>query len=163
MKITSEEQRSLQAQATDRYILELSLKAVTDQLNNLVADCTDATGKPHCLVGVVRASIRLNIKFEGKKMEDFNLQDAAGTFNRGFPTATRDWDNTVKHTLVYAGFYGSVEWEEETSTYHGKITHTEDDGGYTSFTPLASYESGTLEGLREAFQEAVNDLICLTN
>ncbi len=60
----------------------------------------------------------------------------------------------MKDTMSYKGYYGSVHYNDEDHVFHGKIEF---------IRSLVSYEGKDVEGLRQAFEEAVDDYLELCN
>ncbi len=56
----------------------------------------------------------------------------------------------MNNVLQYKGFWTKVNYEEETSTFWGKLEDIED---------LVSFESNTIEGLKKEFRDAVKEHI----
>lgn len=54
--------------------------------------------------------------------------------------------------MKYRGHFGSTEYSHADAVYHGKLMYIRD---------LVSYESEDAEGLKEAFEEAVDDYFVL--
>ncbi len=52
--------------------------------------------------------------------------------------------------LKFKNYLGSVEYDEESETLHGKVFHVRD---------LITYEAETAKGLKKAFQDSVNDYL----
>ena len=52
--------------------------------------------------------------------------------------------------LKFKNYHGSIEYEEESETLHGKVLHVRD---------LITYEAETAKGLKKAFQDSVNDYL----
>lgn len=52
--------------------------------------------------------------------------------------------------MSYKSYYGSVHYSDEDRVFHGKIEF---------IRSLVSYEGGDVEGLRKAFEEAVDDYL----
>ena len=58
----------------------------------------------------------------------------------------------MKDMMTYKGYYGSVHYSDEDRVFHGKLE---------SIRGLVSYEGTDIEGLRRAFEEAVEDYLQL--
>jgi len=56
----------------------------------------------------------------------------------------------MNNVLQYKGFWTKVNYEEETSTFWGKLEDIED---------LVSFESNTIDGLKKEFRDAVEEHI----
>lgn len=56
----------------------------------------------------------------------------------------------MKDMMVYRGYYGSVHYSEQDHLFHGKLAF---------IRSLASYEGVDVDGLRLAFEEAVDDYL----
>lgn len=56
----------------------------------------------------------------------------------------------MKNILQYKGFWTKINYEEETSTFWGKLEDIED---------LVSFESDTIEGLKKEFRDSVDEHI----
>lgn len=56
----------------------------------------------------------------------------------------------MKDILKYKGFWSKVNYEEETSTFWGKLEEIED---------LITFESNTIEGLEQEFKDVVEEYI----
>ena len=56
------------------------------------------------------------------------------------------------NTISYKGFTGTVDFDEKSKTYSGKITNTDDN-------VLVLYEGATLGKLYEDFKSAVDDYV----
>ncbi len=56
----------------------------------------------------------------------------------------------MKDMMSYKGYHGSVHYSDEDRVFHGKIEF---------IRSLISYEGGDVEGLRKAFEEAVDDYL----
>ena len=52
--------------------------------------------------------------------------------------------------LKYKNYQGSIEYDEEGETLHGKVLHVRD---------LITYEAETAKGLKKAFHDSVNDYL----
>ncbi|MDE0333305.1 MAG: type II toxin-antitoxin system HicB family antitoxin [Nitrospinae bacterium] len=52
--------------------------------------------------------------------------------------------------MKYKNYHGSIEYDEESETLHGKVLHVRD---------LITYEAGTAKGLKKAFQDSVDDYL----
>lgn len=52
----------------------------------------------------------------------------------------------MKNIMEYKGYYTKINYEEETSTFYGKIEN---------INGLVSFEASTIEGLRKEFENAV--------
>ena len=52
--------------------------------------------------------------------------------------------------LKFRNYQGSIEYDEESETLHGKVLHVRD---------LITYEAETAKGLKKAFQDSVNDYL----
>ena len=52
--------------------------------------------------------------------------------------------------LKFRNYEGSIEYDEEGETLHGKVLHVRD---------LITYEAETAKGLKKAFQDSVNDYL----
>ena len=58
----------------------------------------------------------------------------------------------MKDVMEYKGYYGSVHYSDDDQVFHGKIEF---------IRSLVSYEGTDVRGLREAFEEAVDDYLQL--
>jgi len=58
----------------------------------------------------------------------------------------------MKNMMNYKGYYGSVQYNDEDRLFHGKLEF---------IRSLVSYEGTDTEGLRKAFEEAVEDYLDL--
>ena len=58
----------------------------------------------------------------------------------------------MKNMMNYKGYYGSVQYSDEDRLFHGKLEFIHS---------LISYEGTDAEGLRRAFEEAVEDYLDL--
>lgn len=56
----------------------------------------------------------------------------------------------MKNIMKYKDFYASVHYEDETSTFWGKIEGIED---------VISFEANTVEGLKNEFKEVVEEYV----
>ena len=56
----------------------------------------------------------------------------------------------MKDMMDYRGYYGSVHYSDDDRVFHGKIEF---------IRGLVSYEGGDVEGLHQAFEEAIDDYI----
>lgn len=56
----------------------------------------------------------------------------------------------MNNILQYKGFWTRINYEEETSTFWGKLEDIED---------LVSFEADTIEGLKKEFKDAVDEHI----
>ncbi len=54
----------------------------------------------------------------------------------------------MKNIMKYKNFYASIHYEEETSTFWGRIEFIED---------IITFESDSLEGLKKEFKEVVEE------
>ena len=52
--------------------------------------------------------------------------------------------------LEFRNYQGSIEYDEESETLHGKVLHVRD---------LITYEAETAKGLKKAFHDSVNDYL----
>ncbi len=52
--------------------------------------------------------------------------------------------------LKFRNYQGSIEYDEESETLHGKVLHVRD---------LITYEAETAKGLKKAFHDSVNDYL----
>lgn len=52
--------------------------------------------------------------------------------------------------LKFRNYQGSIEYDEESETLHGKVLHVRD---------LVTYEAETAKELKKAFQDSVNDYL----
>lgn len=58
----------------------------------------------------------------------------------------------MKNMMNHKGYYGSVQYNDEDRLFHGKLEF---------IRSLVSYEGTNTEGLRKAFEEAVEDYLDL--
>ena len=56
--------------------------------------------------------------------------------------------------LKFRNYLGSIEYDEESETLHGKVLHVRD---------LITYEAETAKELKKAFQDSVNDYLDTCN
>ena len=56
----------------------------------------------------------------------------------------------MSNILEYQGYYGSAEFSLEDNIFHGKLLY---------IRSLVTYESDNVEGLKQAFHEAVDDYL----
>ena len=52
--------------------------------------------------------------------------------------------------LKFRNYQGSIEYDEVSETLHGKVLHVRD---------LITYEAETAKGLKQAFQDSVDDYL----
>ena len=52
--------------------------------------------------------------------------------------------------LEFRNYQGSIEYDAESGTLHGKVLHVRD---------LITYEAETAKGLKKAFHDSVNDYL----
>ena len=58
----------------------------------------------------------------------------------------------MKNMMKYKGYYGSVNYDEDDLVLYGKLEF---------IRSLVSYEGETVAGIKEAFEQAVNDYITM--
>ena len=61
-----------------------------------------------------------------------------------------EYDDFCIDSLVYKGYVGSIEYDEESDQYHGFLVGIRD---------LVTYQSKTRDGLKHEFEDAVEDYI----
>lgn len=56
----------------------------------------------------------------------------------------------MKNMMEYCGYYGSVEYNDDDETFYGRVAF---------IRALVSYEGETVQALKQAFHEAVEDYL----